>query len=165
MQKLTANNPPINGEAIVLITIGILLIIALIVYSVLFFAHRLALNKEYSLKQQYNRILQFTLAYKFKYLEALAKHNPQLKIYSDNLHKNKVVFESHLNVVQSKLMSLTTLNADFLYFKARRLIKIITTDLTKCVRMVEYFKNISISATKYSKSIGDVLTQYRTITN
>jgi hypothetical protein len=151
------------ADDIVIIASGTILLIVLAIYGFVFLTHRFALDKEYELKEHYNRILQFTGAYKFKYLEILAKDNPILEQYSNNLKKNKNVFEQSLKLVQAKLMVLTSANANYHFAHTRNLIKAIEQDLEKCDTMIDYFRNVSINTTKYTKSASDILTQYRKI--
>ncbi|MDR3330313.1 MAG: septation ring formation regulator EzrA [Mycoplasmataceae bacterium] len=155
----------INPEYLALTIIGSFFIIVFGFFSIVFFFHRKLLQNEYQLKERYNEIAQFLAANKFKYLEVLAKSNVQLKMLMTQITDGKKIFEQQLEIVRKKLMSLTVINSRYSYLSSYKLSKEIKNDLSKCDGMVNNLRNVSVSATQYSKDISDLLIEYRKITD
>jgi hypothetical protein len=135
------------------------------VFSIVFFLHRKALNLEYAIKERFNDIACYSYTNKFKHLQLLAKNNVQLEKILNTIFDNKKFFDSQLGVVRTKIMNLSRINSKYFYRKSTRLSKDIANDLDKCQLMVNDLKHISASATEYSKSVNDLIVDYRTTAN
>ena len=135
------------------------------IFSVVFFLHRKALNFEYEIKERFNDIACYSYTNKFKQLKLLAKNNIQFEKILNSIFENKKFFDQQLQVVKTKIMNLSKINSKYLYHKSARLSKEISIDLDKCQLMVNDLKHISASATEYSKSVNDLIVDYREITN
>jgi hypothetical protein len=157
MHEIIVAASSIKPEFFALIALGCFFIIVFGFFSVVFLLHRKLLQNEYQLKERYNEIAQFLAANKFRYLEILAKSNVQLKVLMTQIVEGKKVFEQQLEIVRKKLMSLTLINSRYSYFKSYKLAKEIKIDLSKCDGMVNNLRNVSASATQYSKDISDLL--------
>lgn len=149
----------------IIITINCIAATSFIMFTIVFFLHRKALNSEYSIKDRFNDIACYSYTNKFKYLQILAKNNHQLQKILNNIFENKKFFDDQLKIIRTKIIDLTRINSKYLYFKGARLSKEILSDLDKCQLMVNDLKHISASATEYSKNVNDLIVDYRTITN
>lgn len=81
------------------------------------------------------------------------------------INEGKQLFEKQLEIVRQKIISLSLINVRYLYLRSYRLTKEIKNDLDKCELMVQNLRNVSVSATEYSKNISDLLVEYRQITD
>jgi archaellum component FlaC len=147
-----------------LLVIGVFFLITFSFFTFVFIIHRRLLQNQYQIEEKFNQIAQFLAVNKFQYLEALSKSNVQLKNLMNQIKEGKQLFEKQFDIVRQKIISLTLINIRYLYLRSYRLTKEIKKDLQKCELMVENLRNISISATEYSKNISDLLVEYRQIT-
>lgn len=147
-----------------IITIECVTAFSFLMFSIVFFLHRRALNFEYAIKEKFNNIACYSYANKFKHLQLLAKNNNQLQKILNNIFDNKKFFDVQLQLVRIKIINLTRVNSKYLYLKSIRMSKIIFHDLDKCQLMVDDLKRVSASATEYSKNINDLIVDYRSIT-
>jgi hypothetical protein len=148
-----------------LIWMGILFIITFSFFSIVFIIHRRLLQSQYQLEERFNQVAQFLAANKFKYLEVLSKSNIQLKKLMSQINEGKELFKKQLEIVRQKTMSLVMINARYQYLRGYQLTKEIRNDFKKCDAMVDNLRNVSISATQYSKDIANLLVEYREITD
>jgi hypothetical protein len=142
-----------------------LFLASFLLFTIFFFLHRRALNFEYHIKEKFNDIACYSYVNKFKHLQMLAQNNEQLQKILNNILENKNFFDSQLKVIRNKIMNLTKINSKYLYRRGFRLARDILNDLNKCQLMVSDLKNISASATEYSKNVNDIIVDYRQITN
>jgi hypothetical protein len=145
--------------------VGIFFLVSFSIFTLVFVVHRRLLQTQYQVEEKYNQIAQFLAINKFKYLEALSKSNVQLKDLMKQINEGKQLFEKQLEIVRQKIISLTLINIRYLYLRSYRLTKEIKKDLEKCELMVQNLRNVSVSATEYSKNISDLLIEYRQITD
>jgi hypothetical protein len=148
-----------------LIILGCLFVITFLFFSIVFAIHCNSLHIQYRLEEKFNKIKQFLAINKFKYLETLSKSNVQLKDLMMDINNAKQLYEEQLEVVRQKIISLTLINARYLYLRSHRLANEIKKDLKKCNAMMKNLRNVSISATQYSKDVSDLLIEYRQITD
>jgi hypothetical protein len=148
-----------------LIIIGIFFIVVFAFFSIVFIIHRRQLQQQYQIQEKFNQVAQFLAANKFKHLDLLAKSNTQLKNLMTQINDGKTLFEKQLEIVRQKIISLSLINVRYLYLRSFRLSKEIRNDLKKCELMVNNLRNISSSATAYSKNVSDLLIEYRQITD
>jgi hypothetical protein len=123
------------------------------------------MKREYVIKEKFNIIIQFSYINKFAYLESLAKNNNQLLPLITNIKSNKSFFDAQLEKLRKKIISLTEINSKYKYKLGRQFSNEIEFDLVKCEVMMKQLKDISSSATEYSKNVADLIIEYRTLSN
>jgi hypothetical protein len=161
--KLTSD--AIHPIVMSLIFVGFFFSITFTFFSIVFFIHRRQLQRQYQLQEKFNQIAQFLAVNKFKYLEVLSKSNAQLNDLMKQINEGKQLFAKQLEIVRQKIISLSLINFRYCYLKSYHLGKEIKIDLDKCETMVNNLRNISSSATSYSKDISDLIMEYRQITD
>jgi hypothetical protein len=127
--------------------------------------HFKALGNEYKIKERFNIITQFSSINKFAYLESLARNNKQLLPLITNIKSNKSFFDKQLETLRKKIIFLTETNSKYQYAKSKKIISEIQIDLMKCEVMMKKLKDISSSATEYSKNVCNLIVEYRGLTN
>jgi hypothetical protein len=155
----------IHPIVISLLIIGICFLVFFFLFSIVFVIHRRLLQNQYQIEEKFNQIAQFLAVNKFKHLEILSKNNVQLENLMAKINEGKQLFDKQLEIVRQKIISLTLINVRYLYLRSYRLTKEIKNDLKKCELMVQNLRNVSVSATEYSKNISDLLVEYRQITD
>jgi hypothetical protein len=121
------------------------------------------MHREYNIKEKFNIIIQFSYINKFTYLESLAKNNNQLMPLINNIKSNKSFFDQQLEKLRKKIIMLTEINSKYRYKLGRDFSNEIEIDLIKCEAMMKRLKDISSSATEYSKNVADLMIEYRSL--
>jgi hypothetical protein len=134
-------------------------------FTIVFFFHLKLMRREYVIKEKFNIIIQFSYINKFAYLESLAKNNSQLLPLITNIKSNKNFFDAQLEKLRKKIIVLTEINSKYKYKLGRQFSNEIEVDLIKCEVMMKRLKDISSSATEYSKNVADLIIEYRTLSN
>ncbi|GHU47131.1 hypothetical protein FACS1894218_0910 [Bacilli bacterium] len=162
---LAAGKNPIGPLTISLIVLGSLFIIVFAIFSLVFFLHKKLLKDEYRIKEEFNNMVQFLNVNQFKHLEKLAKNNAELSTLMNSINEARDTLKKQSEVIRNKIVNITVLNSRYLYRQAGRLIKEVGNDLKKSYILIKSLRQVSDSATQYSKNISDLLTEFRAITD
>ncbi|MDE7433710.1 MAG: hypothetical protein K2M43_00975, partial [Mycoplasmoidaceae bacterium] len=139
--------------------------ISFVIFFVFFFIRKKLSNDEYAIKNTFNEINKVSNMDHFTYLSILAKKNPQLNDLMNDFNESKAFFEQQIKLVKEKIISLTSENEEFSFGSAKKLRDEINKDLASCSEMSETLKKIMSNSTSYSKTVSDLLTQYRLLTD
>ncbi|MDR0825732.1 MAG: septation ring formation regulator EzrA [Mycoplasmataceae bacterium] len=162
---LNGTNSNLHGKIIALIVLGGLFLIMFSIFSLVFFVHKKLLKREYKIKEDFNNTVQFLNINQFKHLEKLAKNNTELRTLMNSINEARDTLKKQSEVIRNKIMNITILNSRYLYRQASKLIREAENDLRKSSILIKSLRQVSASATQYSKNISDLLTEFRSITD
>lgn len=98
---------------IALIVLSSLLLLAFLVFTILFVLQHFFIKKEQCIKKEYNEIAVFSISGGLNYLEALSKNNKQLEGIVFNIIEAKKFYKQQANNLKTKIIKLTEFNRKF----------------------------------------------------
>ncbi|GHU30662.1 hypothetical protein FACS1894166_00710 [Bacilli bacterium] len=162
---LAASKKGYSATTVALIVFGCMFLVMFSAFSLVFFVHKKLLKREYKIKEEFNNMVQFLNVNQFKHLEKLAKNNTELSTLMNSINDARDTLKKQSDVIRNKIMNVTVLNSRYLYHQANKLINEAESDLKKSNILIKNLRQVSASATQYSKNISDLLTEFRAITD
>lgn len=158
MLKAFSSNTTIDILLIIFVVIALL---ALLVFSILFFVH-LALNRKLEkTMKEFNELMNRYSNSSFSYLESLSKANKELVHLASKLGSIRKFYGEQLNTLQKKIK---TLNLYDLYFdldSERKLLKQVIDDIKVCKNLDNFINQLYNSSTIYNNNASSLITKFR----
>lgn len=148
---------------ITLIVLSSLLLLAFLVFTILFVLQHFFIKKEQCIKKEYNEIAVFSISGGLNYLEALSKNNKQLEGIVFNIIEAKKFYKQQANNLKTKIIKLTEFNRKFKFWASCMLIKQLNVDLANCRRLHDNIFSLYNTTTDYTDSTRAILTKYKIV--